>query len=244
MQGKSETNVSFGEKLAELIRGRGMNNVSMAKAIGVSHVAVGNYVKGRVPKAAILQRIADFFGVSSSVLLSQSDAIDQKLAARGHIDESGIISEAGIRYMYRTFHREIIRRTAIEVTKEDIKRGFVETRHLEFSDKDAERLFTYPVRIERLSPATAMRLAAQAVEEFDPEIFLDEALKVDFPDDTDRKEIVWSMSPFSLFAVVRASLILSLGEDVAHEMLVSLGYKYHLEELGEQTKGTANRVKP
>ena len=50
---------------------RGINNVELGRALGVSHVAVGNYLKesGQLPRADGLARIAEYFGVSMESLL-------------------------------------------------------------------------------------------------------------------------------------------------------------------------------
>ena len=50
---------------------RGVNNVELARSLGVSHVAVGNYLKepGQLPRADGLARIAEYFGVSMESLL-------------------------------------------------------------------------------------------------------------------------------------------------------------------------------
>ena len=50
---------------------RGINNVELGRAIGVSHVAIGNYLKepGQLPRADGLARIAEYFGVTMESLL-------------------------------------------------------------------------------------------------------------------------------------------------------------------------------
>ena len=53
---------------------RGVNNVELGRAIGVSHVAIGNYLKepGQLPRADGLARLAEYFGVSMESLLRPS----------------------------------------------------------------------------------------------------------------------------------------------------------------------------
>jgi len=50
---------------------RGVNNVELGRALGVSHVAIGNYLKepGQLPRADGLARIAEYFGVTMESLL-------------------------------------------------------------------------------------------------------------------------------------------------------------------------------
>lgn len=48
---------------------RGIDNAKLARSIGVSPTAVGNYVAGRVPRAEILARIAEFFEITTDQLL-------------------------------------------------------------------------------------------------------------------------------------------------------------------------------
>jgi len=51
----------------------GENNAALAKAVGVSHVAVGNYVSGRLPRAEELLQIARHFKVSLDYLLGWNE---------------------------------------------------------------------------------------------------------------------------------------------------------------------------
>ena len=88
-----------------------------------------------------------------------------------------------------------------------------------------------------------MKLAAEAIDRFEQEIFIAEALRSQFPQQLDREEIVRSLSPFSSFAMTRAALILSLGDKVAREMLVALGYKNYLTELDEPAKEPSKKTK-
>ena len=51
---------------------REVNALTLSKAVGISHVAVGNYLKGQSPKSDHLIAIADFFGVSTDSMLGRS----------------------------------------------------------------------------------------------------------------------------------------------------------------------------
>lgn len=62
-QEAKSTNVHFSETLSELMNERGIKNIEVAKALGLSPTAVGNYVKGRLPRAEELLSLAQYFGV-------------------------------------------------------------------------------------------------------------------------------------------------------------------------------------
>lgn len=49
---------------------RGFCAADLSRSLGISHVAIGNYVRGRVPKSEELHQIAQFFGVSMEWLLT------------------------------------------------------------------------------------------------------------------------------------------------------------------------------
>ncbi len=59
----------FAERLRLLRDQRGLNNLELAKAVGLSHVSIGNFLNGQLPKSEHLVRLADFFGVSTDWLL-------------------------------------------------------------------------------------------------------------------------------------------------------------------------------
>ena len=61
---------SFGERLSNLLKQRGLTKSRLARKIGVSHVSVGKYVRGRVPQARILQKISVCLGVPIEELLT------------------------------------------------------------------------------------------------------------------------------------------------------------------------------
>jgi transcriptional regulator with XRE-family HTH domain len=59
----------FPDRLRGLMRERGINNAQLGKAIGVSHVAVGNFLAGQLPKSEHLYELARFFGVPMEFFL-------------------------------------------------------------------------------------------------------------------------------------------------------------------------------
>jgi transcriptional regulator with XRE-family HTH domain len=67
------------------------NKVDVAKAVGVSHVAIGNYVAGRLPRAEELLLLAQHFKVSTDYLLGW-EGVQQEVAAK--LDAAGRMAEA------------------------------------------------------------------------------------------------------------------------------------------------------
>jgi transcriptional regulator with XRE-family HTH domain len=63
-------NVTFSDHLARLMAERCWKAADLARESGLSHVAIGNYLKGRVPKYAEASRIAAVFGISPDYLLN------------------------------------------------------------------------------------------------------------------------------------------------------------------------------
>jgi transcriptional regulator with XRE-family HTH domain len=61
----------FAQRLRKLQEQRGLTNVDLAEAIGVSHVSIGNFLDGQLPKSEHLADLADFFGVSTDWLLGR-----------------------------------------------------------------------------------------------------------------------------------------------------------------------------
>jgi transcriptional regulator with XRE-family HTH domain len=63
-------NVTFSTHLSQLMADRGWKAADLARESGLSHVAIGNYLKGRIPKYKEAQKIAAVFGVSPDYLLN------------------------------------------------------------------------------------------------------------------------------------------------------------------------------
>jgi transcriptional regulator with XRE-family HTH domain len=66
---KDETSVTFHKLLESLLAERGLSAAELARLAGISHVAVGNYLKGRVPRYQEAVKIAQVFGLSPDYLL-------------------------------------------------------------------------------------------------------------------------------------------------------------------------------
>ena len=66
---KSDTNVSFAANLQRLMRMRKVNDVQLARKTGLSHTAIANYKRGRLPKVDALHKLAAYFDVALDDLL-------------------------------------------------------------------------------------------------------------------------------------------------------------------------------
>lgn len=62
-----EENISgliVADRIRELMKGKGITQVQLAKAIGVSQPAVSGWLRGAAPDVVKLARIASFFGIA------------------------------------------------------------------------------------------------------------------------------------------------------------------------------------
>ena len=50
---------------------RELSNAELGKSVGLSHVSIGNFLEGQLPKSEHLHKLADFFGVSTDWLLGR-----------------------------------------------------------------------------------------------------------------------------------------------------------------------------
>lgn len=63
-------NVTFSDFLNQLLKERGWRAMDLARATGLSHVAIGNYLGGRTPKYDAAKKIAEAFGITPDYLLN------------------------------------------------------------------------------------------------------------------------------------------------------------------------------
>ncbi len=63
------TNKAFAAQLQKLRQAKGLSQAALARAVGITHTAIGHYLRGRVPTPEILQRLGEFFGVNLSKYL-------------------------------------------------------------------------------------------------------------------------------------------------------------------------------
>jgi transcriptional regulator with XRE-family HTH domain len=74
MQEQNVAKVTFARELKKLMGSRGLGPTHLAKELGISHVAILAYQKGRIPHGDILIQIARYFGVRTDDLLFGPDA--------------------------------------------------------------------------------------------------------------------------------------------------------------------------
>lgn len=63
-------NVTFSQFLTQLMNEKGWKAADLARASGLSHVAIGNYLGGRTPKYDAARKIAAVFGITPDYLLN------------------------------------------------------------------------------------------------------------------------------------------------------------------------------
>ena len=81
-----ENNIA--EKLVNLRKMSGETQMEVAEACGITHVALGRYENGtRIPRAAILSKLADHFDVSVDSLMGKENKNDPTTDEAWHIRE-------------------------------------------------------------------------------------------------------------------------------------------------------------
>jgi transcriptional regulator with XRE-family HTH domain len=59
----------FAERLRALRDQRGLSNLELGKSVGLSHVSIGNFLEGQLPKSEHLVALSKFFGVTTDWLI-------------------------------------------------------------------------------------------------------------------------------------------------------------------------------
>jgi transcriptional regulator with XRE-family HTH domain len=91
---KMKPDLHFSKKLQSLLEKRGLKPAGFAREIGISHVAVGNWLKGAVPKSDKLRAIAEFFDVPIGDLLFEAHLDRIQEASRKAVAKYGETPEA------------------------------------------------------------------------------------------------------------------------------------------------------
>lgn len=87
--------MTFSRRLEKLISDHDTSAAAVGRAVGTSHVSIGNYLEGRVPRWDIAKKIADHFKVSVEWLLEgegdaeggvKEEAVEYKAPLVSHID--------------------------------------------------------------------------------------------------------------------------------------------------------------
>lgn len=72
MEERMAANSGFPKQLRQLRERRGMNRKALGECCGLSKNIIGKYERGECrPTVAVLERIADFFGVTTDRLLGR-----------------------------------------------------------------------------------------------------------------------------------------------------------------------------
>ena len=73
--------LQFAERLRQLMEKKRVSNPQLAKEIGLSHVSIGNYLQGQMPKSEHLLALANYFDVTTDWLVGRESAASTTTAA-------------------------------------------------------------------------------------------------------------------------------------------------------------------
>ena len=77
----------FAERLKHLRRSRELNQVQLARGLGVKKQSVSNWENDNImPSVEMLERVANFFEVTTDYLLGRNEGLDEGLA----VDVTGL----------------------------------------------------------------------------------------------------------------------------------------------------------
>ncbi|HIX24520.1 MAG TPA: helix-turn-helix domain-containing protein [Candidatus Lachnoclostridium avicola] len=77
----------FAERLKHLRRSRELNQVQLARGLGVRKQSVSNWENDNImPSVEMLERVANFFEVTTDYLLGRNEGLDEGLA----VDVTGL----------------------------------------------------------------------------------------------------------------------------------------------------------
>ena len=77
----------FAERLKHLRRSRELNQVQLARGLGVRKQSVSNWENDNImPSVEMLERVANFFEVTADYLLGRNEGLDEGLA----VDVTGL----------------------------------------------------------------------------------------------------------------------------------------------------------
>ena len=92
---KVKVNLQFANRLSEMLKERGIKPAEFAREIKISHVAVGNWLRGAVPKSDKLQKITDFLNVSTDELLHGKAWVDLRADLKEDDRVATMVAESG-----------------------------------------------------------------------------------------------------------------------------------------------------
>lgn len=77
----------FFEQYSRLCKERGMSANGAAKEIGLPSSSVTYWKRGSLPQKKTLERVAEYFGVSTDYLLGYTDEKEKTVSARAELDK-------------------------------------------------------------------------------------------------------------------------------------------------------------
>lgn len=205
---------------------RNLTSIALARALGVTHVAIGNYLKGRIPTVEILMKIAGYFQVSPDQLLGPGVSSLPKVhlskgkpssvtKSRGHQSvsqpvflQSPIESETEktkAKAIKKVFDEEL-ERLKVKITPDDLLKGCVVAK-LEYRTQSPPEGLPAEVTLTLPDFRESRKLLMAFRQDNDPiPIFL-----ACLPADLRNDSFLNKLSPFCIEALIEAAKTLTLG---------------------------------
>lgn len=218
-----------------------LTQLDVAKVFGVSQPAVFKWLKNSVPGAETVSTIARYFNVTADDLLYGSDPKSASTKAPPTASEvEGLFRQlppSTQHSVMQTVFKQSLRECDIELTKEDLKRGWVDAA-LQYLHPDTHKQYPNKVRITRLPATDASRLLTEAIVQHDPYVILLPSLPDSFVDLFPKGHPLRMLSPFCRFALIKVAVRLSFGDAVADKVLRDMGLGFFTDLLSEKDELT------
>ncbi len=200
---KNAPNYIWAKNLRRILATNSLSNRDLGQLVGVTGACVGNYLRGREPRARILQRIADRFGVSSADLLS-ADVSGPKLTPGA----TQLTPDAVMQIFAQMQHE-----SEIHLTEQDYERGFCEV-PLQYRAGRPPKGLPERARISGLDARVARVVLEQASKLREPTLVLLECL----PSEIAYESFLDKLNPFFVDALVLAAFQLSFGQQQGEDL--------------------------
>ena len=86
--------MKFSEKLKRLMLAKGLTQEELGKELRVSHVSVGGWLRGSLPRPRILAQLSSYFGISPEILLDDTKDLPVVIVERGVAKRLGLSFDA------------------------------------------------------------------------------------------------------------------------------------------------------
>jgi transcriptional regulator with XRE-family HTH domain len=137
----------------------------------------------------------------------------------------------------QTVFKQSLRECDVELTKNDLKRGWVDAA-LQYSHPDLAKQYPNKVRVTRLSALDASRILTEAIVQHDPYVVLIPALPASFVDLFPKGHPLRLLTPFCRFALIKVAVRLSFGDAIAEKVLKDMGLGFFTDLLSEKEEPT------